>query len=234
MKVYTEEDYKSGDGMLTTVWGPSIWHFLHTMSFNYPVHPTNRNKIKYRNFILSLKDVLPCGKCRENLKKNFLKLPITMKDMKSRHTFSLYVYKLHEVVNKMLNKKSGLSFENVRERYENFRARCNEPVRSKLSINNLSKTKYRGNLKSRSMRMQKEVSTIGAGDFINKTKKFKEITGVRYNGTLKNRSLRRPVKKESGCVKPIYGEKSKCVLHIVPQSVKCETITIDPRCKKRN
>jgi hypothetical protein len=35
-KVYTEEDYKSGDGMLTTVWGPGLWHFLHTMSFNYP------------------------------------------------------------------------------------------------------------------------------------------------------------------------------------------------------
>jgi hypothetical protein len=39
MKTYTENDYKSGDGMLTTVWGPSIWLFLHTMSFNYPNEP---------------------------------------------------------------------------------------------------------------------------------------------------------------------------------------------------
>jgi hypothetical protein len=166
----TEKPYNSKDGMLTAIWGPGVWHFLHTMSFNYPVHPTNKDKIKYRNFILSLKDVLPCGKCRDNLKKNFLKLPLQMKDMKTRHTFSLYVYNLHETINKMLNKNSGLSFEEVRERYEHFRARC-------------SKTMKR--------------------------------------------------KKEIGCVKPIYGEKSKCVLHIVPQTTKCETITIDPRCVKK-
>ena len=34
-KIYSNEDYNSGDGMLTTVWGPSMWHYLHTMSFNY-------------------------------------------------------------------------------------------------------------------------------------------------------------------------------------------------------
>ena len=44
--------------------------------------------------------------------------------MKSRYTFSKYVYNLHEVVNTMLNKKSNLSYDEVRERYENFRARC--------------------------------------------------------------------------------------------------------------
>ena len=30
-----KKDYLSGDGMLTSVWGPSLWHYLHTMSFNY-------------------------------------------------------------------------------------------------------------------------------------------------------------------------------------------------------
>jgi len=34
------------------------------------------------------------------------------------------MYQLHEVVNKMLHKKSGLSYNDVRERYEHFRARC--------------------------------------------------------------------------------------------------------------
>ena len=32
-KTFKKKDFESGDGMLTTVWGPSIWHFLHTMSF---------------------------------------------------------------------------------------------------------------------------------------------------------------------------------------------------------
>jgi len=34
------------------------------------------------------------------------------------------MYNLHEHVNKMLNKKSGLTYCKVRERYEHFRSRC--------------------------------------------------------------------------------------------------------------
>lgn len=124
IKIYNNSHYKSNDGMLTSVWGPSTWHLLHTMSFNYPVKPTCDDKQKYMNFILNLQNVLPCGKCRENLKKNFKKLPLRLKDMESRLTFSKYIYKLHEVVNTMLDKKSGLSYADVRERYEHFRARC--------------------------------------------------------------------------------------------------------------
>ena len=43
-KVYNDSDFKSKDGMLTSVWGPSLWHYLHTMSFNYPVKPTETEK----------------------------------------------------------------------------------------------------------------------------------------------------------------------------------------------
>lgn len=34
---FSESDYESGDGMITAVWGPPLWHVLHTISFNYPV-----------------------------------------------------------------------------------------------------------------------------------------------------------------------------------------------------
>ena len=57
--------------MLTSVWGPSMWHYLHTMSFNYPVKPTPEEKKHYKEFILSLQHVLPCKYCRINLKKTF-------------------------------------------------------------------------------------------------------------------------------------------------------------------
>jgi hypothetical protein len=123
-RVFKPSDTKSGDGMLTTVWGPSLWHFLHTMSFNYPVEPTKEQKQYYKQFILNLENVLPCKYCRMNLEKNFKKLPLTDAAMESRDTFSRYIYKLHEVVNTMLGKKSGLSYCDVRERYEHFRARC--------------------------------------------------------------------------------------------------------------
>ena len=55
--------------MLTSVWGPSLWHYLHTMSFNYPDNPTKKEKIHYRDFILQLQHVLPCKYCRLNLEK---------------------------------------------------------------------------------------------------------------------------------------------------------------------
>ena len=103
-RTYKRKDYYSGDGMLTTVWGPAMWHSLHTISFNYPVKPTRKEKKDYRRFILNLQNVLPCRYCRENLKRNFKAHPLRMCDMKDRDSFSRYIYKLHEVVNKMLGK----------------------------------------------------------------------------------------------------------------------------------
>jgi len=175
--VYSENDYNSNDGMLTSVWGPGMWHYLHTMSFNYPVNPTCHNKEQYRSFVFSLRHVLPCGKCRKNLCKNFKKLPLKMKHMESRDTFSKYIYDLHELVNKMLNKNSGLSYKEVRERYEHFRARC--------------------------------------------AKTYKDI---------KRKTMK---KSEKGCTEPLYGEKSKCILKIVPQETKCKTLEIDEKCVKK-
>ena len=51
---------------------------------------------------------------------------MNMSDAKNRGTFSRYIYELHELVNKMLGKKSNLSYCDVRERYEHFRSRCTE------------------------------------------------------------------------------------------------------------
>jgi hypothetical protein len=150
------------------------------MSFNYPVVPSCDDKRHYRDFVVNLQYVLPCGKCRKNLKKNFKKLPLLWKHMESRSTFSLYIYRLHELVNKMLNKKSGLSYEDVRERYEHFRSRCAKSLEE----------------------LKKEQEEL-----------------------LK--------KKEKGCTEPLYGEKSKCILKIVPHSSKDETFTVDDKCIKK-
>jgi len=125
-RIFTKKQYTSGDGMLTTVWGPSMWHYLHTMSFNYPNNPTKEEREQYKSFILQLQYVLPCKYCRVNLTNNFKHMPIKECHMKNRFTFSKYMYDLHEIVNKMLKKKSNLSYCDVRERYEHFRARCSK------------------------------------------------------------------------------------------------------------
>ena len=137
---FSKNDFGSGDGMLTSVWGPTMWHTLHTISFNYPVKPSKTDKQNYRNYILQLKYILPCKYCRMNLRKNFQALPLTMSKMKSRETFSRYIYELHELINKMLNKKSNLTYEDICQRYEHFRARCN----LKLDLANKNKTHKKG------------------------------------------------------------------------------------------
>lgn len=140
-KVFTKKHYNSGDGMLTTIWGPNLWHYLHTISFNYPINPTKQNKKYYKQFVLNLQYTLPCKYCRINLKNNFKTLPLKDCDLKDRYSFSKYIYDLHEVVNKMLNKKSGLTFSAVRERYEHFRSRCTKDEENKKIFKVKSLTK---------------------------------------------------------------------------------------------
>lgn len=179
-RVFNKKHFNSADGFLTAIWGPAQWHILHTISFNYPNNPTKEQKLQYKNYILSLQHVLPCSACRKNLKMNFKHLPLTMNNLKSRDTFSRYIYNLHELVNKMLNKTSNLSYCDVRERYEHFRARC----------------------------------------VYENPKVFK------YSDIIKN-------KTEKGCTEPLYGQKSRCILNIVPQKNKGQSIQINKACIKK-
>ena len=175
---FNEQDFKSGDGMLTSVWGPSMWHSLHTISFNYPVKPSKEQKQQYYNFFMSLRHILPCKYCRLNYVKNLKAVPLKQSTMESRETLSKWLYELHEEINRMLDKKSGLTYDDVKLRYEMFRARCLSAIPKKKTIKK------------------------------NKNKK----------------------KKESGCVDPLYGKKSKCIINIVPKSKKCKSFNIDKQC----
>ena len=136
-RVFTRKQYQSGDGMLTTIWGPNMWHYLHTISFNYPIKPTFENKKKYKVIILNHQHTLPCKYCRINLKNNFKVHPLKSCYLMDRTSFSRYIYKLHEIVNKMLNKNSVLSYCYVRERYEHFRSRCTQDVKNPFSTKEL-------------------------------------------------------------------------------------------------
>ena len=135
--IFTEKQYKSDYGFITYVWGPMLWHFLHILSFNYPVNPNEYNKKHnyckgfiqniYYFFIKLLQYILPCKSCRDNLVNNlnFLNFKQNKNQiMKNRKSFSKFVYQLHEVVNKMLNKSSNLTYNEVRDFYEHFRAFC--------------------------------------------------------------------------------------------------------------
>lgn len=142
-------DYNSRDGMVTYVWGPAMWHFLHTVSFNYPPEPDDATKRAYWDWLHGLQSVLPCGACRDNLRDN-LRDPqcrLTWDVMRDRETLSRWMVALHNRINRMLG-KPPMRYQEVRERYEQFRARCvsdghggctrpadgGEPARCQISI----------------------------------------------------------------------------------------------------
>ncbi len=132
--VFGTAEFHSNNGFLTTVWGPPLWHVLHTISFNYPVEPTTEQKHHYRDFVLGLQHVLPCGVCRNNLARNLKQHPPLLKHFASRDSFSRYVYHLHNVVNRMTGKPIRLTYDQVRDRYEHLRARCAKPSSSQPHI----------------------------------------------------------------------------------------------------
>jgi hypothetical protein len=205
--VFKKKDFYSGDGFLTAVWGPAQWHMLHTISFNYPINPTAEEKKQYMEYVLSLKNVLPCGACRKNLVKNFKKYPLKMKHMESRDSFSRYIYNLHEIVNTMLKKKSNLTYCDVRERYEHFRARCLSDDSGNPTFGN-PETTFAMNANTR------HSGRMPAFGKTRKTMKREKKTG------------------EKGCTEPLYGKKSRCILNIVPEEEKGQSIQIDKKCIK--
>tara|TARA_B100001996_G_C18383634_1_gene486329 strand:- start:179 stop:661 length:483 start_codon:yes stop_codon:yes gene_type:complete len=122
------------NGFQTKIWGPAAWLFLHIISFNY--HPDRKEG--YKTFFTSLKHVLPCGACRDNYCKNLEKMPLTNKVLKSRDSFSFWLFKLHNQIqydifiktentnNKPSFKNTKKDFNKVKMFYEEFRASCKQ------------------------------------------------------------------------------------------------------------
>jgi hypothetical protein len=176
MVVFTEDMYNSRDGMLTSVWGPAFWHVLHTISFNYPPTPDRAQRKAYYRFIKCIGDVLPCGHCRRNYVHNLIECGFGKSCFRNRHTFSKFVFDLHNHVNSMLNKTTERDFNRVRKRYENFRSRCVVPPED--------------------VRVERDDATT-----------------------------------ERGCVDPMYGTKSKCVIRIVPKQSKHRPFAVHRQCR---
>ena len=187
------------------------------MSFNYPVSPTQQQQHQYRAFIIGLQHILPCKYCRINLRNNFKTFPLQMCHMKNRDTFSRYVYRLHEIVNKMLGKHSGLTYCDVRERYEHFRSRCTAD--DKDSTDTATTTDSAKNQSVVHSKRENMTSSSGS--------KGKDNYKLFNFGIFRNKT-----KKETGCTEPLHGKKSKCIIKIVPQDEDQPTFTVDDKCIK--
>jgi len=125
----------SSNGLMTKVWGPPGWLFLHCVSFGYPTDPINFDIEKkqvigttvqmYRSFFENLGWVFPCVYCRDSYKQFIKDLPLTDQVLSSRDNLVEWFWKIHSKVNNKLQVKyKNINLDNVKCKYERFRANC--------------------------------------------------------------------------------------------------------------
>jgi hypothetical protein len=114
------------NGLLTKIWGPSAWKFLHAVTFGYPVNPSIEQKNQYKAFFKNLGFVLPCIYCRDSYQK-FIECNDTILNddvFESRETITKWLYKLHNRVNEKLGMTYETTYEHVCTQNEAYRAKC--------------------------------------------------------------------------------------------------------------
>ena len=95
--------------MDTTFWGPPAWILLHNIAFNYV--PTDINREIYKIFFENLQNILPCIYCRVSYIEYISYEPIE-NYLNSSKDLSLWLYKIHNLVNNKLRNQGLLKWEN--------------------------------------------------------------------------------------------------------------------------
>lgn len=102
-------------------WGPYYWFVLHTIAAQYPIHPNDITKRKYydliQNFPLFLPNVEMGNKFGELLDV-FPVLPY----LKTRDSFMMWMYFIHNKINIQLNKPE-ITFEESLDEYNKIYVR---------------------------------------------------------------------------------------------------------------
>lgn len=118
----------NNNGIITKIWGGATWTANHAITFGYPINPSYEQKKNYKNYFIMLGEVLPCLYCR-NSYKEFIssgKTKLTDDVLNDRNSLTKWFYDLHNAVNNKLEIDYGVTYEDVVNKYESFRARCNE------------------------------------------------------------------------------------------------------------
>lgn len=117
--------YNSRDGMSTKCWGPVAWFHISCVARNYPVHPTKAQQKHYKLFFDNFFKTLPCGACRKNAVKNLHEIGFHHKiTFQTRETLSRAINRLHNAVNRMTGSGEEWTYEEHRDFFEQFRAKC--------------------------------------------------------------------------------------------------------------
>lgn len=114
------------NGLITKIWGSPGWIFCHSVTFGYPINPTQQQKDYYRQFFMMLGNVLPCRFCRDSYNDYITREGTSLTDsaLQDRASLTKWFYNIHEAVNKKLGVEYCVTYENMVNRYESFRAKC--------------------------------------------------------------------------------------------------------------
>ena len=94
-------------------WGPQLWHSMHMIALNYPDRPSPSDKLNYKLFFESLKDVIPCLACSDNYAEHLQELPVDRYLDSAGNLFAWTVH-LHNIVNEFHRKRAWTIEEAVR------------------------------------------------------------------------------------------------------------------------
>lgn len=98
-------------------WGPKTWKLIHCVGQNYPSNPTSEDKKKFIDFFHLIPYILPCHKCQFHLLKQYRDDSI-YKYLGSKKNLNIWLYRLHNNVNKRLSKKI-LNYKQANSLYHN-------------------------------------------------------------------------------------------------------------------
>ena len=174
-------DDSKTNGLITKIWGPHFWETLHCVSFGYPLEPSEEQKKTYRQFFISVKDVLPCKYCRDSY-TNFILTEDGTKllesDLSNRDNLTRYIYKLHNRINTKLGITYNVTYEDIVKKYESYRAVCIPKAKS------CSMPLY---LKANSYQMAElKHASVMREDFFDKIKLYAKIRDVEFSDSIKN------------------------------------------------
>tara|TARA_B110000208_G_scaffold189005_1_gene249743 strand:- start:1092 stop:1514 length:423 start_codon:yes stop_codon:yes gene_type:complete len=101
---------------MTDKWGPTYWNYLHFVSIHYPNNPTQSDKELHFNLIDYFIKTLPCTKCQNDIKK-LINPHELKKHLENKQSLKIYIFNLHNKVNKKLKKKT-ISFSSFESLYK--------------------------------------------------------------------------------------------------------------------
>ncbi len=223
----TELNDNKNNGLITKIWGPCAWEFLHSVSFGYPINPTAEEKEQYKNFIFSVGYVLPCKYCRDSYTEFINSDPdvkLKENDLENRESLTKWFYKLHERVNKKLGITYKISYEDVCNKFESYRAKCvpnekgcNMPLNLKADSFNKSKIQH---------------SPVITPEIFDGFKRYAKLRGINFDDRIKslldlNRNSPVWLKRDKKCRKIINYMRTKGISQVEKDGIYKDLPTIE-------